>query len=65
MEFDDATKSQIRAVQLWTALNWIIKKAEIMNEAIDGPKIQKIFNIINDKDINYGIKEDNTDGRED
>ena len=65
MEFNDETTRQIRAVQLWTALKWIIKKAEIMNEMVDGPKIQKIFNIINDKDINYGIEEDNTDGRED
>lgn len=61
MEFDDATTRQIRAVQLWTALNWIYKKAVIMDEIVDGPKIQKIFNIINDKDINYGIKEDNAD----
>lgn len=61
MEFNDATKRQIRVVQLWTALQWITKKAEIMDEIVDGPKIQKIFNIINDKDINYGIKEDNAD----
>lgn len=57
----DATTRQIRAVQLWTALKWINEKAEIMDEIVDGQKIQKIFNIINDKDINYGIKEDNTD----
>lgn len=57
----DATTRQIRAIQLWTALKWINEKVEIMDEIVDGPKIQKIFNIINDKDINYGIKEDNTD----
>ncbi len=28
-------------------------------------KIQRMFNIINDNDIDYGIEEDNTDGRED
>lgn len=28
-------------------------------------KIQRMFNIINDNDIDYGIEEDNTDGRKD
>lgn len=56
-----ATDWQIVGIQYLTLMkyfeNKILEIASVKQSDID--KLQKCFNIINDNDINYGIKEDN------
>lgn len=58
-----ATDWQIVGIQYLTLMkyfeNKILEIVSVKQSDID--KLQKCFNIINDNDINYGIKEDNAD----
>ena len=57
------TECQIMGIQYLTLMRYfekmILETVSIKQSDID--KLQKCFNIINDNDIDYGIKEDNAD----
>ena len=62
MELDKATRKQIAFIEVKVIidflLNMLAETEFVRNKDLD--KIQKMFNIVNDNDINYGIEE--TDG---
>ena len=59
-EMSDATKKQIMAIQGRDIIMFLLKVADKDDcDPKDIEKIQKMFNIINDNNINYGIKETN------
>ena len=58
----DATQLQILEIQACDIVKYLMNKVMLNNyNEEDITKIQKMFNIIKGNDINYGIKETNSD----
>lgn len=58
MEFDNGTKEQVVAIQSLQIIKYLLAKIQDRDVSTETTnKIQRMFNIINDNDIEYGVKE--------